>query len=137
MKTRIFLFGSLILAFVAILLTVEPTVASNNIARTEELACTSCHDKPGSKLLTDRGKYYEAMGTVEGYEALTERFSRCTSCHVRKPGSPKMTQTGRKYQWMLQDMNGLREWLMDQHPVRPSAYDEELEGTPESDSDGR
>ncbi len=91
--------------------------ASNTIAKREALACTNCHDKPGSKLLTDRGKYYELMSSLEGYDELEATFSECTTCHVRKPGSLKLTKKGKQFQWMLEDMEGLREMLLGLHPT--------------------
>lgn len=119
MRTRILLLAAFALTLLVFLSSVEPTRASNAIAEREDLACTSCHDKPGSKLLTDRGKYYEQMGTLVGFDELEARFTRCTSCHVRKPGSLKLTETGRRYRWMMGDMDGIRQWLMERHP-RPT-----------------
>ena len=76
-----------------------------------------CHDKPGSKLLTDEGKYYELMGTLDGFDDVTQVFGECTTCHVKKPGSAKLTQTGRLFQRLIDDMSGLRTYLQEQHPV--------------------
>lgn len=92
-----------------------PVQASNAIAVKEGLTCTVCHDKPGSRLLTDQGKYYEAMGSLEGYDQVAA-FAECTSCHVRKPGSQKLTSTGKRFFWAVQDMQGLRKWLEENHP---------------------
>lgn len=91
--------------------------ASNKIAGKEGLACTVCHDKPGSKLLTDRGKYYEEMRTLDGYDEVVVAFSQCTSCHVKKPGSKELTERGQRYAWMVNDMEGLRQWLRENHPL--------------------
>jgi cytochrome c553 len=95
----------------------DVAVASNEIAESENLVCTKCHDKPGSKLLTDQGKYYELMRTLEGYEEVTEIFGKCTSCHVRKPGSLKLTDMGRRFAGLVEDMDGLRELLDKEHPT--------------------
>jgi hypothetical protein len=91
--------------------------ASNQIAQKEGLACTVCHDKPGSKLLTDRGKYYEEMHTLNGYDDVVVAFSKCTSCHEKKPGSKLLTERGERYKWVVNDMEGLRQWLRENHPV--------------------
>jgi cytochrome c553 len=91
--------------------------ASNEIAEREDLVCTTCHDKPGSKLLTDQGKYYELMRSLDGYDEVTQVFGECTTCHVRKPGSVKLTQTGRLFQRLVDDMAGLRTYLREQHPT--------------------
>lgn len=103
----------------AILLTAAlgsgPVLASNEIATKEGLGCTVCHDKPGSRLLTDRGKYYEAFRNLEGYDQVTA-FAECTSCHVRKPGSHKLTSTGKRFAEAVHDMAGLRKWLEENHP---------------------
>jgi hypothetical protein len=91
--------------------------ASNRIAKRESLECTVCHDKPGSKLLTDRGKYYEEMRTLDGYDDVVVAFSQCTTCHVRKPGSEALTERGQRYAWVAHDMEGLRQWLRENHPL--------------------
>jgi len=90
--------------------------ASNQIAKRENLDCTVCHDKPGSKLLTDGGKYYEEMRTLHGYDEVVSAFSQCTSCHVKKPGSKELTERGERYSWVVKDMEGLRQWLKENHP---------------------
>jgi cytochrome c553 len=95
----------------------DMALASNEIAETENLVCTECHDKPGSKLLTDQGKYYELMRTLEGYDEVTEIFGQCTSCHVRKPGSLKLTPMGRRFAGLVDDMDGLRDLLNKEHPT--------------------
>ncbi len=95
----------------------QSAIASNEIAKQEDLVCTSCHDKPGSKLLTDQGKYYELMRTLDGYDDVTQVFGECTTCHVKKPGSTRLTQTGRMFQRLIGDMSGLRAYLEEQHPM--------------------
>ena len=93
--------------------------ASNQIARKEGLACTVCHDKPGSRLLTDRGKYYEEMHSLKGYDDVISAFSQCTSCHVKKPGSKTLTPNGKTFAGLVHDMSGLRQWLQEYHPGMP------------------
>lgn len=115
-KTLILTLSTLVLVALATLVP-QPAGASKAIAQQEDLACTSCHDKPGSKLLTDKGVYYESMGSLEGYELLESKFERCTTCHSKKPGSSKLTDTGMKYKFVADDMDDLRIWLMDQHPT--------------------
>ena len=68
------------------------------MGKQEGLSCTVCHDKPGSKLLTDQGKYYETMRTLAGFDELKATFGACTSCHVTKPGSKKLTAKGKEFQ---------------------------------------
>jgi hypothetical protein len=92
---------------------------SEKIAKAEGLECTACHDKPGSKLLTDRGKFYETMGTLDGFEELAETFGKCTECHVKKPGSLKLTNKGRQFKEMVGDMAGLKTWMAAHHPTPP------------------
>lgn len=123
MTTRalIIAFGLVVLAL-AMMLPSE-ALASKAVAQQENLPCTSCHDKPGSKLLTDQGKYYELMGSLVGFDQIEAKFEKCTTCHVRKPGSKKLTKTGQRYQWVAQDMEGLKQWLMEQHPVPPEEPD--------------
>jgi hypothetical protein len=94
-----------------------PAEASKEIAEKTELACTACHDKPGSKLLTDQGKYYEAMGSLEGYDTVMQVFGSCTHCHVRQPGSQKLTPAGRKFSEMMQGMSAFQDWVRAAHPV--------------------
>ena len=95
--------------------------ASDAIAQQTKLNCTACHDKPGSKLLTDKGKYYELMGNLDGFEQLERTFQSCTACHVARPGSTKLTAQGRKFADLVEDMRGLRDYLAEQHPTKPAA----------------
>lgn len=92
--------------------------ASDEIASREGLDCTSCHKKFG-KRLNSRGKYYELKRTVEGYDELIETFGSCTACHVKRPGSDKLTREGRYFERIVKDMKGLEEWLQRYHPTRP------------------
>ena len=48
---------------------------------------------------------------------MTEIFGQCTSCHVRKPGSLKLTATGRRFAGLVDDMDGLKELLDREHPT--------------------
>ena len=114
---RPWIFAGLLIALLFVLaLCGQEARASNAIAQKEGLACTVCHDKPGSKLLTDRGKYYEALGSLEGYDSIVT-FAACTDCHVRKPGSQKLTRTGKRFADVVHDMEGLRTWLKENHPM--------------------
>ncbi len=92
---------------------------TQTLAKDTALACGSCHDKPGSKLLTDKGKYYELMRTTQGFDQLKATFGACTSCHVAKPGSQRLTRRGQAFQLMVIDMEGLREWMQVHHPAGP------------------
>lgn len=102
-------------------LVVPALPATEAMAKQEKVACTVCHDKPGSKLLTDRGKYYELMTTFQGYEEIQATYGSCTACHVSKPGSHELTERGRQLQSALADMQGLRAEVMKQHPQKPAA----------------
>lgn len=93
--------------------------ASEKIATDTGKSCTSCHDKPGSKLLTDTGKYYETLRTLDGYDRVKESFGRCTACHVRRPGSTKLTAKGRQFAGLVKDMPGLYQWMREGHPTPP------------------
>lgn len=79
--------------------------------------CVACHDKPGSKLLTDQGKYFEVMRTLDGYTEVKASFGKCTSCHARKPGSKKLTSKGKQIATLASDMESLRQWIRENHPV--------------------
>jgi hypothetical protein len=105
-----------ILAAVLAILPGLPAGASNKIAQLEGLQCTTCHAKPGSRLLTDRGKYYEVRRSLDGYDEVIAAFSECTGCHVSKPGSKKLTETGKAFALVVKDMEGLRLWLAENHP---------------------
>jgi hypothetical protein len=94
-------------------------LASEKLARDSGAACTDCHDKPGSKLLTDRGKYFEMKRSLDGYDALAASFGRCTACHVRAPGSAKLTRKGRQFADIVKDMEGLKRWMEERHPTAP------------------
>lgn len=94
--------------------------ASEEIGKNENLACTACHDKPGSKLLTDKGKYYELRRTTAGFDELKATFGRCTACHDTKPGSLELTAKGKQFKSLVSDMDGLAAWTKEHHPVAAS-----------------
>lgn len=85
----------------------HPASATKTIAQQQDLSCTVCHDKPGSKRFTDRGKFYELMGDFDGYEELTAKFGECTTCHKRRPGSTKLTTEGKRWAEIHGDMEAL------------------------------
>ncbi len=110
-----------------------PTGASEAIAEQEALDCMTCHpDEEDHLLLTDQGHYYQLAGTLEGFEVVLEQFGSCTYCHVREAGSSEMTREGQRFQWMMQDMVGLRAWLEERHP-RPASESEPEEGAEKSE----
>jgi hypothetical protein len=102
-------------------------LASEEIAKSENLRCTACHDKPGSKLLTDKGKYFETVRSMEGFDQLQAEFGRCTHCHVSKPGSDKLTKEGKKLAEVVNDMTELKAWLAEKHPKSEEEEDEKSE----------
>ena len=117
--TRKFTLFTLVLAFAfALLATSLPVLATPEMADAEAMKCTVCHDKPGSKLMTDQGKYYELMGTMDGFDEIEQAFTECTACHVKKPGSKKLTRQGKKFYSSVKDMEGLRDWLDTNHPKK-------------------
>jgi len=106
----------LLAAFAILYLASGPQArASNDIAKKEGLQCTVCHDKPGSRLLTNQGLYYQQLGSLQGYDDVVA-FGDCASCHEQRPGSKKLTPTGRRFLRVVKDMKGLRKWLEDNHP---------------------
>lgn len=119
MKSKLIIPAALLLAAALIATLGAPALASNQIAQETGITCTECHDKPGSRRLTDKGLYFEATRTLEGYQQLTD-FAECTSCHVRKPGSKKLTETGKRFAAAVKDMNGLRRWVEENHPLMQS-----------------
>jgi hypothetical protein len=105
------------LALAGTVLVAGAAVSSEKITKDTGKPCTACHDKPGSKLLTDTGKYFETMHTLDGYDSLKQSFGRCTSCHVRKPGSTKLTKKGKQFADLVKDMDSLKQWLKEGHPM--------------------
>jgi len=95
---------------------IKATNASEEIAEEQDLACDVCHVDPEADQLTDRGRYFEYLRTLEGYEAVIERFGRCIFCHVQEAGSEEFTQEGMRFRWMMDNMQGLKTWLDENHP---------------------
>lgn len=108
------------LALAGTVLMAGVAIASEKIAATTGKTCTTCHDKPGSKLLTDAGKYYETLHTLDGYDGLKGSFGKCTTCHVKKPGSAKLTKKGQQFAELAKDMESLRQWIKEGHPMPAS-----------------
>jgi formate-dependent nitrite reductase cytochrome c552 subunit len=118
-------------------ITVQPVSATEAYAKKENLTCTACHDKPGSKLLTDKGKYYELMHTLSGFDDVKAAFGQCTTCHVRKPGSKRLTATGRNYKKLIHDMKGLRDFLNSMHPRLMSSPADDASATRVDGAEGQ
>lgn len=108
--------GLALILSLAVLLAAPDADATTAIAKREKVQCTACHDKPGSKLLTDEGLYYEVTGSVEGYRQVEGAFGQCTWCHVKEPGSEELTERGRELSEVVRDMEGLQHWILDSHP---------------------
>lgn len=89
--------------------------------------CTTCHDKPGSKLLTDQGMYYELTRRLDDYDKIESAFGRCTHCHSRKPGSEELTDKGKAMLEAVGDMEELREWVRESHPAELGDQEDEEE----------
>ena len=70
----------------------------------------------------ERGKFFETTRTLEGYADLKSTFGACTSCHVRKPGSSKLTRKGEEFRQLVGDMKGLEAWMKEHHPAPPAAF---------------
>ena len=111
------------LGLALVLTAAAPTAASNTIAKETGQACTVCHDKPGSRLLTSEGKFFEVTRSLDGYEEFTASYGSCTNCHLRKPGSQKLTKEGRLMLDLGKDMEALKKWVLEMHPA-------ETEGKP-------
>ena len=111
-----------------------PLFADEMIAESEGLECEVCHLEcdDDEVLLTDQGRYYQLMETMEGYELVLERFGKCNYCHVAEAGSESLTREGLRFQWMMEDMAGLRQWLEETHPKRG----DEIAVETETDGDG-
>lgn len=133
---------ALVAASFSVLLLASGAFASEQLAESQNLVCTVCHDKPGSKLLTDKGKYFELMRSMDGYAELEASFGSCTFCHRRKPGSTKLTKAGKGFANAMGGMQALVEWVEELHPAWPESeipeqapLDEETGATaPEADA---
>lgn len=109
-----------ILAAAILASVVTLAVASEKLAHDTGKTCTACHDKPGSKLLTDEGKYFETTRSFDGYAQLRESFGKCTACHVRRPGSHRLTKKGQQFAELAKDMAGIRKLMAESHPRTPA-----------------
>lgn len=109
------------LAALAAMVTIlaAPVLGSEALGKQENVACTACHDKPGSKLLTDQGKYFELRRTMVGFDELKATFGKCTACHDTKPGSLALTEKGEQFRFIVVDMEGLADWMKQHHPTAP------------------
>lgn len=118
------------------LLTTLPgvAVATEEFAQAESLDCSHCHVDSEPTRLTDPGRYYQFMETLDGYDKVLERFGRCTFCHVDEAGSLEMTNDGRRFRWMMADMKGLQAWLEAEHPGGEDLAAEETPGESEAAS---
>ncbi len=126
MKHTIYI--TLVVGAMFCLLPAGRALATEELGRTEDLTCTVCHDKPGSKLLTDKGKYYELMRSMDGFADLETSFGQCTFCHRRKPGSKKLTRAGKGFAAVLGGMEALVEWVQEHHPGWPEGSSETTGG---------
>lgn len=107
-----------VLLAVALFALAGPGTSTEPIAESEGLDCTSCHKGRRARRLNDLGMYYELTRETRGYEALSTRFARCSTCHRGTPGQRRLTPTGRKYRWFFEDMEGIRDWVMTRHPEK-------------------
>ncbi len=68
MKTLKFAVPALVIAL-GLTISMSTSFAKPEYAKKEKKACTFCHVKPGSKELTDAGKYYKDHNhSLEGYQ---------------------------------------------------------------------
>ena len=102
------------------------TLATEQMAVKEDLSCASCHSDSGFKRLTDQGKFYELMGSLDGYAEVVASFGRCTFCHRKKAGSKKLTKAGKGFATALGSMEALVDWVQDRHPGPPEPSGEVL-----------
>ena len=93
-------------------------LATEKIREQEEIECQVCHSETeqSAETLTDQGLYYQYMNTLAGYEQVLHHFDSCTFCHVDQAGAAALTGQGHRFQWMMDDMVGLRAWLDEFHP---------------------
>jgi len=130
MKRQTWIAVCVALALATALLWSGNAEATNAIAKREKLVCTACHDKPGSKLLTDEGLYYEVVGSLKGYREVEGAFGQCTYCHDKRPGAEKLTPEGARLMGVVEDMEGLQDWVVKSHPEAIREAIEAAEGTP-------
>jgi len=108
-------------------------VASEEIAEREELECAECHEPPESETLNDKGKYYELMGSLDGFDEVAAAFEQCTYCHVGEAGSSELTPKGQTFAFAVMDMEGLRQWLRSEHPGMGALDEAEKQGPEEEE----
>jgi hypothetical protein len=99
-----------------VLIATGMATGSEEIAEQQELECTVCHGDNEGSLLTDQGRYFQYLGTLEGFEQVIEKFGHCSYCHVREAESVELTREGFRFRWMMEDMEGLKDWLEENHP---------------------
>ena len=90
--------------------------ASEETAEQENLECQVCHPEQGVELLNDQGRYFQYLGSLEGFDHVMEKFGSCIYCHVQEADSTSLTREGLRFQWMMEDMAGLKAWLEENHP---------------------
>ncbi len=130
---RAIVIGACLLCSLSIVLLLPVTTgASEDIASQEELDCPVCHQDPEGELLTDQGRYYGLMRTLEGYRQVVDQFGGCGYCHVPDVGSNDFTREGLRFRWMMEDMKGLRAWLEENHPTKREV--DEIENEDPADS---
>jgi hypothetical protein len=112
--TRRVAFGALATAALLVVATLDAP-AKPSYGQKEKLDCTVCHVEKNSKKLTDKGLYYQALHTLDGYDRLLDNFGKCTFCHVDRAGSKKFTKEGKKFRDVVKDMSGVFEWLKAGH----------------------
>jgi hypothetical protein len=116
--------ASLMLAGLSAFLTVPISWASEEIASEQGLECQLCHGDQGTGFLTDQGRYFQYMGSLDGFDQVTEQFGSCLYCHVQEADSIKLTREGQRFYWMMEDMQGLKAWLEENHPSPEAEVDD-------------
>ena len=92
------------------------TEGTEEVAAAESVECAVCHVEDEQSLLTDQGRYFQYLGTLDGFEAVIDRFGSCSYCHVQEADSVELTREGVRFRWMMEDMEGLKAWLEENHP---------------------
>ena len=113
----------LIVSGLVTLAAVPISWASEETAELEGLECQVCHADEGTELLTDQGRYFQYLGSLDGFDEVTKRFGSCIYCHVQEADSVKLTREGQRFYWMMEDMQGLKAWLEENHPSPESEAD--------------
>lgn len=107
---------SLVLAVLLALVTGAAGWSSEETAEQEGLECQTCHADEGTEYLTDEGRYFQYMGSLDSFDQVMEKFGSCIYCHVQETDSVKLTRQGQRFRWMMEDMEGLKAWLEENHP---------------------